>query len=172
MKRESGLLTNKTPQADAKLGKRLSVQQQRKLSVRQEIRRQSNMYLNNLSIYERNQLLIKPNAHLKKVRDIVRNDKKSILSSQSGIFSMSDAGHHAHLVDDEKIQHKIIKNSVNMLRPKGAWYPNQQLENVLSAKFSGSPQPKQFAAGGKLSNMGSDLHKSGSKQKSFRINPE
>lgn len=58
-----------------------------------------------------------------------------------------------------------------MLRPKGVWYPNQQVENVLSAKFSGSPQPKQFAAGGKLSNMGSDC-KSASKRGAFKIHPE
>lgn len=173
MRRDSNnLVINKTPQADGKLGKRLSVQQQRKLSVRQEIRRQSNMYVQNLSVYERNQLLIKPNAQLKKVREIVRNDKKSILLSQGSDIGFSDAGRQANLIDDEKIQHKIIRNSINMLRPKGTWYPNQQMENALSAKFSGSPQPKQFAAGGKLSNAGSDMHKSGSKQSGFQINPE
>lgn len=174
MKRDSGVLAvNKTPQADAKLGKRLSVQQQRKLSVRQEIRRQSNMYVQNLSIYERNQLLIKPNAQLKKVRDIVKNDKKSILLSQGSDLGKSDPGLHADLIDNEKIQHKIIRNSINMLRPKGTWYPNQEMENALSAKFSGSPQPKQF--GSKLSGAGSDMHKSarkpGSKQGSFKLNP-
>lgn len=50
------------------------------------------MYLQNLSIYERNRLLIKPNAHLKKVRDVVRNDKKSILSSQGSELAFLDAG--------------------------------------------------------------------------------
>ena len=63
-----------------------------------------------------------------------------------------------------------------MLRPKGAWYPNQKIENALSAKFSGSPQPKQFAGSGRLSNLGNDivgaeLCGSASKQGSFKINP-
>lgn len=50
------------------------------------------MYIQNLSIFERNRLLTKPNTHLKKVRDHVRNDKKSILSSQMG----SDIGSRAN----------------------------------------------------------------------------
>jgi hypothetical protein len=79
----------------------LSVHQQRKLSVRQEIRRQSNMYLHTLSIYERNRLLIQPNAQLKKVRDIVKNDKKSILSNPGSDAVLSDS--QAHLIDDQKI---------------------------------------------------------------------
>lgn len=102
MRIESGAVNNKTPQEPGKQANRLSVapsKQERKLSVRHEIRRQSNMYLHNLSIYERNQLLIKPKAHMKKVRDMVRNDKKSILSSQGSEIGYSDGSHQSHLIE-------------------------------------------------------------------------
>ena len=88
------------------------------------MRRQSNMYVHNLTVFERNRLLIKPNAHLKKVRDIVKKDKKSILSSEGSIYGISDFDRSANLIDDAKIQEKIIKKSINLLRPKGVWYPN------------------------------------------------
>lgn len=59
------------------------------LSVRQEIKRQSRMYIQNLSVFERNRLLTKPKSHMKKVCNHIRNDKKSILSSKVGSSSFA-----------------------------------------------------------------------------------
>lgn len=76
---------NMTPKAVDKLSamKGINLMKDRRLSVsvHNEIRNQSLMYVQGLTLFEKNRLLIKPNTHLKKVRDHVRNDKKSILSS-------------------------------------------------------------------------------------------
>lgn len=136
------------------------------------------MYVQNLSIFERNRLLTKPNTHLKKVRDHVRNDKKSILSSQLGSELKSRTNSYnkgANLIENQEIQMKIIKKSVNQLRPKGSWYPNQQLEGIVCAKFSGSPQPKKLTQG-KLGNLsppfGSPVKESSQRNLlNFELNP-
>lgn len=61
------------------------------------------MYIQNLSVYERNKLLTKPKSHYKKVRNHVRNDKKSILSSQmeSSSFGGTPMQRGSLLIDNE-----------------------------------------------------------------------
>tara|TARA_B110000305_G_C18892990_1_gene382765 strand:+ start:35 stop:367 length:333 start_codon:yes stop_codon:yes gene_type:complete len=101
----------------------------RRQSVQNEIRNQSLMYVQGLTLFEKNRLITKPNTHLKKVRDHIKNDKKSILSSHIGssLKTGSVSGRNAQMIDNKKIQKNIIRKSVNHLRPNGTWYPNQEL---------------------------------------------
>ena len=75
----------------------------KKLSVSQGIRRASQMYVQNLSIYEKNNLLIKPTAHL-----------KSFKKSMNSLAAPYSGG-------NTSMQDRIVKKSLKMIRPKN-WY--------------------------------------------------
>lgn len=74
----------------------------------------------------------------------------SVNKSTSSFGSRSSS-----LIDDVKIQEKIVRGSINYIMPKGSWYPNPKLKSVFSAVFSGSPEPKKMSGIADLKGPGS-----------------
>ena len=110
------------------------------------------------------------------IKKKIKRDRKSILSGNlseddqsSDINSKSSS-----LIDNIRIQEKILKKSINYIVPKGSWYPNQKLKSTFSSKFSGSPQPKKISGMSfKLKNsIYGDFGKRSNAGGSFMINPK
>jgi len=82
------------------------------------------------------------------IKNSVKGDRKSILSGTGSCVSETGSDLNSRgstLIDNVRIQEKIMKNSMKLIVPKGSWYPNQKLKSTFSSKFSGSPQPKKVS---------------------------
>ena len=115
--------------------------------VKREIRRQSQLLVENLTVLERHSILIHPQNQCDFIKRKVKYDRKSILSNSKMTppSKTSSCNSRSSFIDDVRIQEKIVRGSINFIVPKGTWYPNQTLNSRFSAKFSGSPQPKKVS---------------------------
>jgi hypothetical protein len=81
----------------------------------------------------------------------VKADKGSILSVQSPMVNIENRinGKCASLIENQDIQTKIVKKSINFLVSKKhnskLWYPNMDLKPLRGSKLTGSPQPKKIS---------------------------
>ena len=77
----------------------------RRASIRNEIVKQSSLYVDQLSILEKSKMLLKPSKHLSRIKQSVVMDKTSILSCSGQISQKS-------------IQERIARKSIRMLMPQ------------------------------------------------------
>lgn len=113
-----------------------------KLSVKEEIKRQSHKIVSRLSILEQHDMLITPSKFKNQVISNVESDKTSILSSGS----KSSSSKQGSLISNKKIQDRIMKKNINTIMQRKSWYPNLKQEQEASRfNFRGTPEPKNLS---------------------------
>lgn len=84
----------------------------RRVSIKDEVARQSSMFLARMSVMQKSRLLTRPAAaHFRDVRASVRRDKTSILSS------VDSNRVNACPIDQKSIQERIMRKSIRMVLP-------------------------------------------------------
>lgn len=100
---QSHNLKNATP--DQLTAEKIDVSKIRRMSIRDEIVKQSSLYVDQLSILEKSKMLLKPSKHLQRIKHSVVLDKSSLLSCSGTIQNKS-------------IQEKIARKSIRMIMPQ------------------------------------------------------
>ena len=119
-----------------------ATQQTAKMSIHDEIKRQSTVFVTKLSLAEKSKLLTRPYQHLEAVKMSVRSDKSSILSGSMG-------GENAKIIDQRSMQESIVRGSLKMIVPAGKkslFDLAVRVKRSVKSKLC-SPPPKQMKSG-------------------------